>query len=115
ILPLLNADVSTDYYSILNFGGKFPVFGPPPGFVQRKGALSTDFILSGTYVSNGVRIGLIRIPTMAPPNVALALQQIDQEIAFFNTDTDGLIVDVMRNPGGSISFVESLAQRFMPG
>jgi Peptidase family S41/PDZ domain len=114
ILPLLNADVSTDYYSILGFGSKFPVWGPPPGFVIRKGALSTDFILSGTYVSNGVRIGFIRIPTMAPPNVTVALQQIDQEIAFFNTDTDGLIVDVMRNPGGSISFVESLAQRFMP-
>jgi hypothetical protein len=114
ILPLLNANVSTDYYSILGFGSKFPVWGPPPGFVIRKGPLATDFILSGTFVSNGVRIGFIRIPTMAPPNVATALQQIDQEIAFFNTDTDGLIVDVMRNPGGTISFVESVAQRFMP-
>jgi C-terminal processing protease CtpA/Prc len=51
---------------------------------------------------------------MSPPSVALALQQLDQEMAFFNANTDGLIVDVMRNPGGSISFVESLAQRFIP-
>ena len=42
----------------------------------------------------------IRIPSMSPPNVALALQQLDQEIAYFNANTDGLIVDVMRNPGG---------------
>jgi hypothetical protein len=51
---------------------------------------------------------------MSPPNVTLALQQLDQEIAFFNDNTDGLVVDVMRNPGGSISFVESIAQRFIP-
>ena len=65
-------------------------------------------------MANGIRIGLIRIPTMAPPNVALALQQLDQEIAFFNDNTDGLVVDVMRNPGGLISFVEAAAQRFVP-
>lgn len=51
---------------------------------------------------------------MSPPNFALALQQLDQEIAFFNQNTDGLIVDVMRNPGGFVSFVEAAAQRFIP-
>jgi len=51
---------------------------------------------------------------MSPPNVALALQQLDAEIAFFNANTDCLIVDVMRNTGGLISFLESLAQRFIP-
>jgi hypothetical protein len=114
IQRLLNASVSTDYYSVLNVGGKFPIYGPPPGFVQRLGAASTDFFLTGTYVSNGVRIGLIRIPSMNPPNAALALQQLDQEIAYFNDNTDGLIVDVMRNPGGTVSFVESISQRFIP-
>jgi Peptidase family S41/PDZ domain len=114
IQPLLNATVSKDYYAVLNFGGKFPIYGPPPGFVQRLGAASTDFYLSGTYVANGVRIGLIRIPTMSPPNVTLALQQLDTEIAYFNNNTDCLIVDVMRNPGGTVSFVESISQRFIP-
>ena len=114
VLSLLNASVPQDYYSVLNFGSKFPIYGPPPGFVQRLGAAPTDFFLTGTYVASGLRIGLIRIPSMSPPNVALALQQLDQEIAFFNANTDGLIVDVMRNPGGLVSFVESIAQRFIP-
>jgi hypothetical protein len=114
VLPLLNASVPQDYYSVLNFGSKFPIYGPPPGFVQRLGAAPTDFFLSGTFVASGVRIGLIRIPSMAPPNTALALQQLDQEIAYFNANTDGLIVDVMRNPGGIISFAEAIAQRFIP-
>jgi hypothetical protein len=114
VQPLMNVSVPADYYSILNFGSKFPIYGPPPGFVLRLGAASTDFYLSGTFVSNGVRIGLIRVPSMSPPNVALALQQLDQEIAYFNANTDVLIVDVMRNPGGLISFVESISQRFIP-
>jgi hypothetical protein len=114
VAPLLNVAVGQDYYSVLNFGSRFPIYGPPPGFVLRLGASANDFFLSGTYVSNGVRIGLIRMPTMAPPNVALALQQLDQEIAYFNANTDALVVDVMRNPGGTISFVEAAAQRFIP-
>ncbi len=114
IAPLLNASVPQDRYAVLNFGSKFPIYSPPPGFVLRLGASPTDFFLTGTFVSNGVRIGLIRIPTMSPPSVALALQQLDQEMAYFNANTDALIIDVMRNPGGLISFVESLAQRFIP-
>jgi len=114
VAPLLNASVGQGYYSVLNFGGRFPIYSPPPGFVLRLGASANDFFLSGTYVANGIRIGLIRIPSMSPPNVALALQQLDQEIAFFNDNTDGLVVDVMRNPGGLISFVEAAAQRFVP-
>jgi len=114
IQRLMNAAVATDYHSVLNFGGRFPIYAPPAGFVLRLGGQTTDFFLSGTYVSNGVRIGLIRIPTMSPPNVALALQQLDQEIAYFNDNTDGLIIDVMRNPGGVVSFVESILQRFIP-
>jgi hypothetical protein len=114
ITPLLNAAVAQDYYSVLNFGGRFPIYGPPAGFVQRLGALPTDFFLSGTYTASGIRVGLIRIPSMSPPNVALALQQLDQEIAYFNANTDALLVDVTRNPGGLISFVEAVAQRLIP-
>ena len=66
-------------------------------------------------MSNGVRIGLLRIPSMSPPNVALVLQHLDQEIEFFNANTDALVIDVMRNPGGLVSFVEAISQRFMPG
>ena len=114
VAPLLNVGVGQDYYSVLNFGSRIPIYGPPPGFVLRLGASATDFFLSGTFVANGVRLGLIRIPTMSPPNIALALQQLDQEIQYFNQNTDGLVVDVMRNPGGLVSFVEAAAQRFIP-
>lgn len=114
MLPLMNASVGADYYSVLNFGSKFPIYSPPAGFSPRLGAAATDFFLTGTYVANGFRIGLIRIPSMSPPDTALALRQLDQEIAYFNANTDGLVVDVMRNPGGSVSFVEALAQRFIP-
>jgi hypothetical protein len=114
IHELLNASVSKDYYSVLNIGSKFPVFAPPPGFVQRLGAQPAHFFLTGTYNSNGLRIGFIRIPSMSPPSVATALSQLDAEIAFFNLNTDALVIDVTRNPGGLVSFVESLCQRFIP-
>jgi hypothetical protein len=114
VTPLLNATVPQDYYTVLNLGGRFPIYGPPPGFVVRLGYGVNDFFMSGTYTVGGVRIGLLRIPSMSPPNVALALQQLDQEIAYFNANTDALIVDVMRNPGGLVSFVEAVAQRLIP-
>src|SRR5688572_814086 len=34
IRPLLNVSVSKDYYSVLNVGSRFPIFAPPPGFVD---------------------------------------------------------------------------------
>jgi Peptidase family S41/PDZ domain len=112
---LLNASVSKDYYSILNFGGRFPIYALPAGFVTRPiPPGQPPFLFSGTYMSNGVRIGLLRIPSMSPPSTTLALQHLDQEIAFFNANTDALVVDVMRNPGGSVAFVEAVSQRFMP-
>ena len=116
VRALLNVGVSKDYYSVLGIGSRFPVWAPPPGFVQRPVPAGVPaFLLTGTYVSNGVRIGLLRIPTMSPPSAALILQHLDQEIAFFNDNTDVLVIDVMRNPGGLVSFVESISQRFMPG
>ena len=116
IRALLNASVSKDYFSVTGIGSRFPVYALPAGFVQRPVPPGVPaFLFSGTYVSNGVRIGLLRIPSMSPPSVALVLQHLDQEIAFFNANTDVLVIDVMRNPGGLVSFVEAISQRFMPG
>ena len=114
IQPLLHAFVPKANVAVNGLGARSPIYGLPAGFVQRLGTLSSHFFFSGTYVANGVRIGLIRIPTMTPPSVAVALQQLDQEVAFFNANTDVLIVDVMRNTGGLISFSESIAQRLIP-
>jgi hypothetical protein len=114
VAALLNASVPQEYYTVLGFGSKFPIYALPPGFVQRLGVAPSDFFLTGTFPAGGLRIGFIRVPSMAPPSSALALQQLDAEIAYFNLNTDALIVDVMRNPGGFVSFVEAIAQRFIP-
>ena len=115
IRPLLNVSVSKGYFSVLGVGSRTPIYALPAGFITRPvPAGFVPFLFSGTYVSNGVRIGLIRIPSMSPPSVAQALAHLDQEIAFFNANTDALVIDVMRNPGGLVSFVESISQRFMP-
>ena len=111
IRPLLDVSIATRPNAVLGFGARSPVFGLPAGFSLRLGTQASHFFLSGIYVSNGVRIGFIRIPTMSPPNATLALQQLDQEIAFFNANTDVLVVDVTRNPGGSVDVTEAFAQR----
>jgi hypothetical protein len=112
--PLLNVSIPMRSDAVLGFGARSPVFGLPAGFTVRLGTQSSHFFFSGIYTSGGVRIGFIRIPSMAPPNATLALQQLDQEIAFFNANTDVLVVDVMRNPGGSVDVTEAFAQRLFP-
>jgi hypothetical protein len=114
IHALLNVSVSPDYFAVLGLGSRSPVYAPPAGFVQRLGTQPAHFFYSGTYNAGGLRIGLIRIPSMSPPSVATALQQLDDEIKYFNANTDALVVDVMRNPGGLVSFVEAISQRFIP-
>jgi hypothetical protein len=111
--PLLKASLPSPL-GVRGINSRFPVYAAPPGFVLRLGASSSHFFLTGTYVSNGLRIGVIRIPTMAPASVSAALQQLDQEIIFMNNNTDALVVDVMRNTGGFISFTEAIAQRLIP-
>ena len=123
IRPLLNASVSKDYYSVLNLGSRIPIFTLPAGFVDLNTACATCivrpgepvFYLFGTFTTpTGVRVGFVRIPSMSPPSTAIALTQLDRAMAMFGTSTDALLVDVMRNPGGVITFVESVAQRLIP-
>jgi hypothetical protein len=123
IRPLLNASVSKDYYSVLNFGSRFPVWAPPPGFTDLSAPCATCivrtgepvFYLFGTFTTAaGTRVGFVRIPSMSPPSTATALAQLDRAMALFGPTTDALLVDVMRNPGGSVAFVEAVAQRLIP-
>src|SRR6266567_5577949 len=100
--------------AILNFGSRTPVFTLPAGFTQRLGTRSTDFFFSGTFTAGGYRIGFIRIPTYLPSNFTTALNQFFGEIAFFQNNTDGLIVDEMRNPGGDVGYVNEIAQLLIP-
>ncbi len=87
---------------VLGLGQRTPVFsaGLPADFVQRLGRVASDFHFSGTYESDGVRIGYLRIPNFAPPNATTAVTELRNEIAYLQQNTDGLVVDVMRNTGG---------------
>lgn len=100
--------------AVLGFGIR-PGFPLPTGFVQRLGRLSTDSFFSGTYNAGGKRIGFIRIPTFAPSaGAAASLRQFDTEIQFFNDNTDGLVIDIMRNGGGDGCYTEELLRRLIP-
>lgn len=112
---LWNVTVPTDPSTILNFGTVQPVFALPDGFKQRLGNGPTDVFFSGTYQAGGYTIGFIRIPSFAPPSTTLAIQQLQQEVAFFQQNTDGLVIDDMRNPGGSVCYDETVASYFMAG
>jgi Peptidase family S41/PDZ domain len=123
IRPLLNVSVSKDYYSVLGFGSRFPTFALPAGFTDLNAPCPTCIVRAGeplfyffaTFTTKtGVRVGFLRIPSMSPPSAAAALAQLDRAMAVFGAGTDALIVDVMRNPGGSVSFVEAVAQRLIP-
>ena len=87
----------------------------PSNFVRRLGTnTTTDFFYSGIFQANGKRIGFLRIPTYNPSSSIAALAQFQSEIAYFQDNTDGLIVDQMRNPGGLLCYGESIVANLTP-
>ena len=108
---------------MLGFGSRFPIFALPAGFTDLNVPCATCivrpgeplFYFLGTFTTaSGVRVGFLRIPSMSPPSSAIALAQLDRAMTVFTANTDALIVDVMRNPGGLVSFVEAVSQRLIP-
>jgi hypothetical protein len=97
---------------VLGYGSRFPIFrgGLPRDFVQRAGLGASDFHFSGVYQSGGMRIGYLRIPNFAPPNQEAAIQELEREVRFFEDNTDGLVVDVMRNTGGGCYMLDAAAR-----
>lgn len=93
---------------LIALGQITPLFAPPTGFRQRAGMMATDFFLSGTFPLDGKTIGFIRIPSFSPANTTTALNQFRAEIAFFEANTAGLVIDVMHNPGGNVCFAQEL-------
>jgi Peptidase family S41 len=98
-----------------NFGAVPPVFNLPAGFIIRQGRSSLDPIYTGTYQAAGYKIGFLRIPEF--PGTAGArsamLRAIDTEIAYLRANTDGLVVDVMRNPGGDVCLTNDILTRLI--
>ena len=99
------------------YGSRNPLFLnalPQLSFTRRLGGAAADFYYSGTFQFGDLTIGYIRIPSYSPPSTTLALAQLEQEVAFMNTKTDGLIVDEMRNPGGNLCFGQDVLRRLIP-
>ena len=101
--------------TVLGFGALTPIFAQslPPSFVRRLGSTGDPFF-SGVFQAHGFRIGFIRIPNYAPTNTTAALTAFQNEMAYFQANTDGLVIDEMRNPGGSASYVNQLLSLVMP-
>jgi hypothetical protein len=100
--------------SIDPFDPVAPVFGTPPGFKLRLGSKQTDQFVSGTFPVGKLNVGFIRIYTMEPSNETLALDQFQSETTFFQQNTDGLVIDIMRNGGGDLCYITTLAQYLIP-
>ncbi|HYL78615.1 MAG TPA: S41 family peptidase [Bryobacteraceae bacterium] len=100
--------------SISPFDSRTPLFAPPAGFKLRLGSKSSDFFLSGTFPAGKLNIGFIRIPSMSPSSQNAALNQFLAEVIFFQQNTDGLVIDVMGNGGGSICYTNVLLQMLNP-
>jgi Peptidase family S41/PDZ domain len=96
------------------FGSIIPLFNPPAGFVLRLGAGATDEFLTGTFPVNNKLVGFIRIPSFEPASEANALAQMQEEITYFQQNTDGLVVDIMDNGGGDACYENLLAQFLIP-
>jgi len=99
---------------VIGIGSRNPIFraGLPASFTVRLGNAAADFHFSGTYRAGGKTIGYLRIPSFTP-TLAQAIRELDTEIEFFQRNTDGLVVDVMRNPGGGCYMLD-LAARMIP-
>ena len=91
---------------IVGMGVREPVFQLPEGTDVRIGRNRSDALFSAIIKSGDYKIGYIRIPGFS--SFSRANEQMQNEIAFMQQNTDGLVVDVMRNPGGSGCAAESL-------
>jgi hypothetical protein len=88
-----------------------PVFALPAGFKQRLGLRDSDSLFTGTYGSGGKTIGYMRIADFE----YVSSTDLANEVKYFQTNTDGLVIDIMRNPGGSGCVVERVMSYLNPG
>jgi len=103
--------------NLRGLGARDPIYRQPQGFTQRLGRVRSDFFNSGTYSVNGKRVGFIRIGTFQPTDfsvLSLPLSQFASEIAFMKANTDALVLDVTRNPGGYGCYAEALERFVIP-
>lgn len=100
--------------AVLNYGSLSPYYQLPDSFRRRLGGFAGDVFFTGTYVSGSTRIGYLRIGSF-PTYTNAQIAALAGEIAFFNANTDGLVVDVTRNTGGSACSPSDVANYLIPG
>ena len=105
-----------EFKRLRGLGSVRPAFLLPPDFIVRQGNSPGSLIYSGTYMAGGYRIGYLRIPFFPTSSFTASnmMRQIDTEIEFFNLNVEGLVVDVMRNPGGSVCLTNDILSRLIP-
>jgi hypothetical protein len=113
-LAELRQDLVPELAELLGIGSRAPVWRTPPEFEQRLGRSSADMFYSGVIRVEELHIGFIRIPNFVPRSTAQALRQFETEIAWLEENTEGLVVDVMRNNGGDACYNEELQRRLIP-
>lgn len=101
---------------LIGFGAVAPIFASslPSSFVQRLGKVPADPFFSGVFDAGGFKIGFIRIPNYGPSDPTGALNAFAKEIVFFQANTDGLVIDDMRNPGGAVDYVNQILSLVIP-
>jgi len=109
--PLMYSGIRRPH-SRLGIGSTVPVFSLPADFRQRLGG--GDYYFSGTYQAGGKTLGFLRIPHFEPDDIEDALEQFDDEIAWMRDHTDGLVLDLMNNPGGYIIYQTEISRRLIP-
>jgi hypothetical protein len=100
-----------EFKRLRGFGALAPVYAMPDSFVRR--AVTSSLIYSGWFQASGYRIGFIRLPSFPSDSAASMLRVVDSEVAWMRNNTDALIVDVMRNPGGDVCLTNNLLRRFI--
>ncbi|MCX6590718.1 MAG: S41 family peptidase [Acidobacteria bacterium] len=112
--PTASDEASPDTNGLVGFGSRTPYYNRPDGFTRRRG-VGSDQLYTGVYQSGGFRLGLIRIPTFSQSTAqrTALLAELSAEVTFMRQNTDGLVVDVSRNPGGwcSASIAARLTNR----
>jgi peptidase S41-like protein len=87
-----------------------PFFAMPAEFKQRLGGGQFDFYFTGTFPAGGHTIGFLRIRDFGYAD----LETLQSEIQFMEANTDALVVDVTRNPGGDACAVQDTASYLIP-
>lgn len=112
-LALLDRHRTNHILNLKGFGDPQPVFRLPANFVNRRNGV----FFSGTFKSGALNIGFIRIPDFEPAateDLGSIYPFFEREIKYFQANTDGLVIDVMRNPGGFGCYAENLLRRLIP-